>query len=175
MTAVRAILAALALAAGLAGPVAAGPMTAVPGYAKARLVGHWFEVARSPSVLEPDCQAVTADVASREDSRLTLKIACHKGRVTGPVLNIDGILAETDPGIFEMRFVHLREFGGLTLVVLWQAEDDSLAVLGTPGGEIGWVWSKSAKVDAATLALGRDRLAAAGYAAAAIRPVRQAP
>ncbi|MDR0809962.1 MAG: lipocalin family protein [Gemmobacter sp.] len=175
-------LAAWAIVAGLAGPVAAKPvrdptlpMQAAPGYEKARLIGRWFEVARSRSMLESDCHAVTADVETRDDSRLTLRIVCHKGSVTGPVLNIDGILVETDPGIFVIRMVRLQQFDALPLVVLWQAEDDSLAVLGTPGGQMGWVWSRSAEVDAATLALGREKLEAAGYAARAIAPVKQAP
>jgi apolipoprotein D and lipocalin family protein len=126
-------------------------------------------------MIEPDCQAVTSDVATREDSRLTLKIACHKGSVDGPVLPIEGILAEIAPGIFAMRFVRPQGFGGLTLVVLWQADDDSLAVLGTPGGQIGWVWSKTPVVDSTTLDLGREKLVSAGYKVGAIHPVKQAP
>jgi apolipoprotein D and lipocalin family protein len=185
MAAVRNILpwlAAWAIVAGLAGPVAAKlvrdpalPMHAAPGYEKARLVGHWFEVARSRSNIEIDCEGVTADVETRDDSRLTLKIACHKGSVAGPVRNIDSILVETDPGVFVMRMVRLQQFDALPLAVIWQAEDDSLAVLGTPGGEMGWVWSKSPEVDAATLALGTEKLVEAGYAARAIEPVEQAP
>lgn len=177
---IRACLTGAALALGLAGPLTAGPvrdlsvpMQVMPGYQKERLVGHWFEVARSPSMLEPDCQAVTADVETREDSRLTLKILCHKGSVTGPVLNIDGILVEIEPGVFQMRFVRLQEFGALTLAVLWQSEDDSLAVLGEPLGKIGWIWSKSASVDAEALARARDRLVSVGYAARSIKPVEQ--
>jgi apolipoprotein D and lipocalin family protein len=106
---------------------------------------------------------------------LTLKIACHKGSVDGPVLSIEGILAEVAPGIFRMRFVHPQGFGGLTLAVLWQADDDSLAVLGTPGGQIGWVWSKTPLVGSATLDLGRGKLVSAGYKAQAIHPVKQVP
>lgn len=172
----------LAVVAVLAGPLAAEPVRdpAVPMHAAAdyqmeRLVGPWFEVARTPSVMEPDCHAVTSDVASREDSRLTLKIACHKGSVDGPLLAIEGILAEIEPGVFALRFVRPHGFGGLTLVVLWQSDDDSLAVLGTPGGQIGWVWSKTAAVDPATLERGREILGAAGYKVSAVHPVQQAP
>lgn len=179
---IRASLVGAAIAATLAGPAAAGPvrdfsvpMEAVADYQKARLVGPWFEVARSRSLIEPDCHAVSSDVATREDSRLTLKIACHKGSVDGPVLNIEGIMAEVAPGVFRMRFVRPSGFGDLTLAVLWQADDDSLAVVGTPGGQIGWVWSKTAVVDAATLELGREKLVSAGYKMQAIQPVKHAP
>lgn len=184
MATVRNILIGLAagIAVGLPVPGAAGPvrdlsvpMRAVSGYEKARLVGRWYEVARSPSRLERDCHAVTADVETREDSRLTLKIDCRKGSVDGPVMEIDGILVELDSGVFGWRLVRLTQFGDFTLAVLWQSEDDGLAVIGTPGGELGWVWSKSAEVDAAALSLARGKLVAAGYAETEIRDVQQAP
>lgn len=151
------------------------PMTPVAHYPQARLVGHWYEVAQTPSPLELDCHGTTADVAPREDSRLTLKIACHKGSVTGKVLPIDGIMVETDPGIFQVRLVRLMELGNLQLLVLWQAEDDSMAAIGAPLGQVGWVWSKTAVPDPAQLAVARQALIAAGYRAADIHPVDQAP
>ena len=164
---------------GFAGPVAAQhmrdisvPVRGQPNYEKSRLLGHWFEVARSKSRFEYDCHGVTADVELRDDSRLTLKIDCHKGSVSGPVLDIDSILVEVAPAVFEMRFVRFRAFGHQTAVVLWQAEDDSLAVLGSPSGEFGWVWSKSVIIDQASLDLGREKLVAAGYLKHGIRPVK---
>jgi apolipoprotein D and lipocalin family protein len=150
------------------------PLNVVPDYDQSRLLGDWFEVARSESLLENDCQGVTAQVETRDDSRLTLKILCRKGRVTGPALNIDGILVELEPGIFQLRLVRLQQMGDLTLFMLWQAEDDSLAVLGSPLGQVGWVWSKSSKVDPDALALGIEKLLEAGYAEKAIREVKQA-
>ncbi len=147
------------------------PMRATAAYAKTRLVGQWFEIARSPSRLEPDCHAVTAEVETRDDSRLTLKIDCHMGSVTGPLLEIDGILVELAPGIFGLRLVRLSQLGDMTLVVLWQADDDGLAVIGAPGGDVGWVWSKAPNVDESTIELGRAKLVEAGYSARAIMSV----
>lgn len=168
----------ICVALAVAAPVAAGevrdnslPIRALPGYEKSRLVGRWYEVARTPSRIEPDCHAVTADVETRDDSRLTLKIECHKGSVTGPVLNIDSILVDLAPAVFRMRLVRLRALGEMTLVVLWQSEDDSLAVIGEPGGKLGWIWSKSPDVDAGTLSALTEELVAAGYSALAIQPV----
>lgn len=148
------------------------PMQIVVDYQKERLIGQWYEVARSPSRFEIDCHGVSANVETRDDSRLTLKIVCHKGAVSGPILHIDSILVEIEPAIFVMRFVRLRGFGDQTLVVLWQAEDESLAVLGSPDGQFGWVWSKTADVDDATLALGREKLIASGYNGQNIRAVK---
>ena len=177
MPSLRSVLKCLAIFAALAIPAEARPardtslpMQSLPEYSRARLVGQWYEVARSASVLEQDCHAVPAEVATRDDSRLNLKIACHKGSASGPVLPIDGILVDEAPGVFSLRFVRQQQYPMLLLVVLWQAEDDSLAVIGAPGGEVGWVWSKSPKVDPDVLAQGIETLIAAGYRAKGIRP-----
>ena len=147
------------------------PMVAMTGYESTRLVGQWFEVAQTPSFLEQDCHGTTAEVTARDDSRLTLKIVCHKSSVTGPILPLDGVMAQTDPALFEVRFVKLLELGNLTFVVLWQADDNSMVAIGSPKGEIGWIWSKSAQPDAATLVQAKAALVAAGYKASAIKPV----
>jgi lipocalin len=149
------------------------PMVAVAGFDKARLVGEWFEVARSDSVLEVDCHGVTTAIAARDDSRFTLKIACHKGRVGGPVLPIDGVMAEVAPGLYQVRFVRLPQFGNLELAVLWAAEDDSMVVIGSALGQVGWVLTKVATPDEAAMQVGVQVLVDNGYALGAISPVKQ--
>lgn len=149
------------------------PIFPVPGYDKARLLGDWYELAQAPTFLERDCHGTTAAVATREDTRLTLKIACHMGNTAGKVLPIEGIMVQTDQGIFELRLVRLLELGNISLVVLWQAPDDSLVALGAPSGEIGWVWSRSLTPDPALLQKARQALIDAGYQAKAIRSVDQ--
>ena len=151
------------------------PLVSINGFDQARLVGDWFEVAQTPSFLEQDCHGTTAAVALRDDSRLTLKIACHKTSLAGPVLRLEGILVETDPGAFQMRLMNLQELGNLPLVVLWQAADDSMAAIGAPGGEIGWIWAKSAHPDPQALEEAKQALIGAGYRVTAIRSVDQAP
>ncbi len=151
------------------------PLVPDAAYDQARLVGDWYEVARTPSFLEQDCHGTTMEVATRDDSRLTVRIACHKGSLSGPVLALEGILVETGSGVFQLRLFRLAELGNLQLALLWQAPDDSMAVLGAPRGEVGWVWSKSPHPDPAVLERAKAVLAAAGYRAKAIREVEQAP
>ena len=146
------------------GAALAGPMQAPANYDSKALLGDWFEVAATPNILEHDCHGTTASVAARtEDSRLELKIACHKGAVDGKVLPIEGIMVETAPGEFQVRFVHLSQLGNLFLVVLWQSEDGGMAVLGSPTGDVGWVWSRVPHPDAAALEAAKAILAGAGY------------
>lgn len=151
------------------------PLVAQAHYDQARLVGEWFEVAQTPSFLEQDCHGTTVVVAARDDSRLTVKIACHKGAVSGPVLPLEGVLGQTDTGMFQLRLVTLAQLGNLQLTLLWQAPDDSMAVLGAPLGEVGWIWSKSPHPDPAALERAKTVLVAAGYSARKIRNVEQAP
>lgn len=171
------VVTALAPTLALAAPVRdlSVPMIAVAQYDRVRLVGHWFEVAQTPGFLEQDCHGTTVDVATRDDSRLTLKISCHKSNLDGPLLPIDGVLAETDPGIYEVRLVHLLELGNMQMVVLWQADDDAVAAIGAPMAEIGWVWSKTAHPDPGLMKAARQALISAGYRPTAIRSVEQAP
>ena len=149
------------------------PMVAMPGFDKARLVGDWFEVARSASALELDCHGVTTDIAARDDSRLTLKIACHKGRVDGPVLPIEGVMVEVAPGLYQVRFLHLAEIGNLELAVLWAADDDSMVVIGSALGQVGWVLAKGQKPEDAAYQVGVKVLVDNGYAPGVIAPVEQ--
>jgi lipocalin len=149
-------------------------MIAVAQYDKARLVGHRFEVAQTPSILEQDCRGTTG-VATRDDSRMTMKIVCHKSSLDGPLLPVEGVLAETDPGIYQLRLVHLLELGNLQVVVLWQSDDAGTAAIGAPLAEIGWVWSKTAHPDPRLIETARHSLISAGYRPTAIRPVEQAP
>jgi len=139
------------------------PMVPPEGFAKARLVGAWFEVAATPWFLEKDCHGTTVSVASREDSRLVFKLACRKGSIDGKVLPIEGLLAEVEPGSYVLRLVRLPEVGGVPLIVLWQAEDDSMAVIAAPNGTVGWVWSKTAHPDPAALEAAKAVLAKYGY------------
>ena len=157
----------------IAGPVRdlSKPMFSVAGYDKARLVGEWFEVARSASPLEVDCHAVTTSIAARDDSRLTLKLACHKGSVTGKVLALDGVMAEVAPGLYQVRFVRLPQIGNVELAVLWAAADDSAVVVGAGTGQVGWVLTKAADPGSAVIAAGVQVLVDNGYDPAAIAPV----
>ena len=151
------------------------PLNAVADHDQSRLVGSWYEVAQTPTFLEQDCHGTTVDVATREDSRLTVKIACPKGSIGGPILRIEGVLVQTAPGTFQLRLFRLAELGNLSLTLLWQADDDSMAVLGAPRGEIGWIWSKHPHPDPAALDRAKDVLISAGYDPAAIRNVERAP
>lgn len=151
------------------------PLMAVPSYDRSRILGDWYEIAQTPTLLERDCYGTTVKIEMRYDSRLAMQISCHVGALDGPILPIDGIMVETAPGIFLVRLVRLAQMGDLPLVVIWESEDASLLALGAPRGEIGWLWARSAHPDPAVLDEARQALVAQGYRASAIRAVQHAP
>lgn len=169
----------LAAAMFLAAPIAAAeprrdpaaPLVPISGFNHAELLGDWFEIAQTPTILERDCHGTTSRVELRDDSRLTLRIACTVGFFDGPVLPIDGIMVETEPGVFMVRLVRLPQMGNLQVVVIWLAPDKSLVTLGSPLGDIGWIWGRSALPDEALLEEARQALVGAGYSPTAIRAV----
>jgi hypothetical protein len=87
----------------LAAPVRdrTAPTIAVAQYDKARLVDHWLEVAQTPSILSQDCRGAAVDVTTRDDSPMTTKIVCRESSLDDPLLPNEGVLAETDPGIYQ--------------------------------------------------------------------------
>jgi apolipoprotein D and lipocalin family protein len=143
------------------------PLAAVAGFDQSRLVGDWFEIARAESRLQIDCHSVTTRIEARDDSRLTLKLACHKGAPDGPVLPVEGVLVEREPGLFQWRLVRFSNLGEQYLAVLWAAPDDSVVVIGSPQGQVGWVLAKAQDTDpAAGIAILLDN----GYAPRSIIP-----
>jgi lipocalin len=151
------------------------PLIAMTSFEQGRLLGDWFELARTPTLLGRDCHGTTVRIEERDDSRLTLKIDCHVGRLDGPVLAIEGIIVEISPGVFVVRLNRLAQVGNLPLVVLWEDADAGLLVIGAPRGEVGFVWAREARPDPAALETARQVLVAQGYREALISEVPHAP
>jgi lipocalin len=149
-----------------------GLAMAQEGFDQAGLLGDWFQVAETPSILNLDCHGTTVKINTREDSRLEMRMACHKGALDGPVVPIDGVVVEVGPGIFQLRLVRLSHLGDLQLYVLDAQE--TMIVLGAPGYKVGWVWSREAQPDEASLAKAEAVLVANGYMAGTISWVEQA-
>lgn len=151
------------------------PLIALTTFEQGRLLGDWFEVARTPTLLGRDCHGTTVRIEERDDSRLTLKIDCHVGRLDGPILAIEGIIVEVSPGVFVARVNRLSQIGNLPLIVLWEDGDAGLLVIGAPQGEVGFVWAREARPDPAAFEAARQVLVAQGYRERAIATVPHVP
>lgn len=151
------------------------PLIAMTTFEQSRLLGDWFEIARTPTLLGRDCHGTTVRIEERDDSRLTMKMNCPVGRLDGPVLAIEGIVVEVSPGVFVARVNRLSQIGNLPLVVLWEDGDAGLLVIGAPRGEVGFVWAREANPDPTAVEAARQVLVSQGYRERAITEVPHAP
>ncbi|CAN5355354.1 lipocalin family protein [soil metagenome] len=128
--------------------------------------GKWYEIARTPNSGQRDCQAPTTEFTSKgAGAGFSVHQICRKGSASGAskVFNTTGqILAGAQNAKFKMSFL-----GGLKKQEYWvldRANDQSWAIMATPGGNFVWLLSRKAVMspDAFTQALARVK--ALGYA-----------
>jgi apolipoprotein D and lipocalin family protein len=129
--------------------------------------GRWYEIARTPNTMQKDCQGATSDFQGFTAGVFTVIETCHRGTPGGPAKTIKArakIVAASDNTRFRMAF-----FGGLIHQEYWildHADDDSWAVMATPGGNYVWLLSRRPVLAPAVQAAALARVAALGYSPA---------
>ncbi|CAN5433318.1 lipocalin family protein [soil metagenome] len=127
--------------------------------------GKWYEIARTPNAGQRDCEAATTQFTSKGASGFSVVQICHKGSASGPpkTFNTTGaIVAQTQNAKFKMSFL-----GGLKKQEYWvldRADDQSWAIMATPGGNYVWLLSRDAVMSPAVKAAALARVKALGYA-----------
>ncbi|WP_299965704.1 lipocalin family protein [uncultured Roseobacter sp.] len=131
------------------------PITASTRFTPEAIAGDWHVIAAYASPLWPGC----ADQLWQIDSAATearLMVRCG-GRV-----RLDAPLEVDARGVMQVRSGALDR-PARALWVMWLAEDRRTAVIGTPGGEMGWIVNRAPRLapDRATAA--RAIMAFNGY------------
>ncbi len=114
--------------------------------------------------MQKDCEGPTYDFDGWEGGNFTVVLTCHKGSIGGPpkVTRAKARLLKTsDKTRFRMSF-----FGGLVHQDYWipdHADDNSWAVMATPGGHYVWLLSRGPALPPAKLAAALARADALGY------------
>lgn len=128
--------------------------------------GNWYEIARTPNSGQRDCQAPTTEFTDRGDGQdFSVHQVCHKGSASGAAktFNTTGaIIAGTQNAKFKMSFL-----GGLKKQEYWvldRADDQSWAIMATPGGNFVWLLSRKPVMSADAKAQALARVKALGYA-----------
>jgi apolipoprotein D and lipocalin family protein len=127
--------------------------------------GRWYEVARTPNTMQKDCQGATTDFQGLSGSDFTMIMTCHKGVPNGPakVIRIKArILHPPDNTRFRLSFI-----GGMVHQEYWiidHADDDSWALMATPGGNYVWILSRQAAPTPVVMAQALARVTALGFA-----------
>jgi apolipoprotein D and lipocalin family protein len=127
--------------------------------------GRWYEVARTPNTMQKDCEGATTDFAGWTDGGAFVAVeTCHKGSPDGPAKTVRikaKVLRAGDYTKFRMSFL-----GGIVRQEYWiidHADDNSWAIMGTPGGNYVWLLSRKPSLPAPVLAGALSRMDALGY------------
>ena len=147
------------------------PMVVVTSVDLDRYLGRWYEIARFPNRFERGCEDVTADYGLREDGQISVINTCVK---EGMAEAIEGQAWVVAPGRLKVTFVPW--LGGLAAGDYWVLHlepDYSMAVVGAPSGNFGWILSRGAKLPGEKMDRALGVFAANGYDTAQLEIVVQ--
>jgi apolipoprotein D and lipocalin family protein len=161
-----ALFAALAFGAALAAAlpaVADAPQPTRPVSANL-YTGRWYEIARTPNMMQGDCNGSTTDFAGWTGSQFSAVQTCHSGSATGPAhsVTVSGhVLPQT-----QNTKMQLAMLGGLMTQQYWildHAADDAWLIMATPGGHYVWLMSRAPVLTPAARAAALTRIQQFGF------------
>ena len=128
-----------------------------------RFDGRWFEVARTPNRNQPACTRLQIDVTASGDAYSVVNTCT---RASGDPRVVRATASPLNDSNNRLRFRAQGGAAGFIGVsqefwVLDRADDYSWAILGTPGGNYFWLWTRSASPSNRSALLARVR--ALGY------------
>jgi apolipoprotein D and lipocalin family protein len=126
--------------------------------------GRWYEIARTPNRNQPTCTRLQIDIAPGSNGAYGLTSTCN--RASGNPQVSRSSATSLNSANNRLRFRATSGAAGFVGVaqefwVLDRADDYSWAILGTPGGNYFWLWTRSANPANRAALLARVR--ALGY------------
>ncbi|MEM6934466.1 MAG: lipocalin family protein [Pseudomonadota bacterium] len=109
-----------------------------------RYQGLWYEIARYPNRFEEGCVGVTAEYALNDDGSVKVTNTCREGSLDGPSDVAEGraTLTSTEGDKLEVGFVPWLPFAVGDYWILDVTDDYSVAVIGAPSGDYGWILAR---------------------------------
>jgi apolipoprotein D and lipocalin family protein len=154
---------------------AAVGMSVVQSLDLPRYMGRWYEIARIPNSFEKGCAGVTADYALQDDGTIRVVNSCHSGDVDGPLRQVEGQARVVAPGKLKVGFVKWLPFAEGDYWLLDVAPDYSVAVVGAPKGNFGWILARSPAISPKAMQAAVAVMAANGYDTDRLELVKQGP
>ncbi len=99
------------------------------------MAGRWYEIARTPTAVNRDCQAGTTDWTPAGAGKFKVTATCRTGSINGPARVMSATVRITDPVTHAK--VRMMMLGGLVASDYWlidHADDYGWLIMGTPGG-----------------------------------------
>jgi apolipoprotein D and lipocalin family protein len=129
-----------------------------------RMPGRWYEIARTPTPINRNCQGGSTDWAADGPLRFKVTALCRKGSPTGPAQTLGGKVRVLDPKTnAKVRFAL---FGGLLSQDYWifdHADDYSWLIMGTPNRTFVALFASSPQMPPAARAQALDEVMALGF------------
>jgi apolipoprotein D and lipocalin family protein len=165
-------------AVGVLALVASGPAFAkapepVRPVAPSLYSGRWYQVAQITKTDPHVCAAATDDFMPDGHGGLSGIATCHEGGPSGKAHQYRAkitIVAGSHDAKFKMSF-----FGGLISQEYWvldHADDQSWALMATPGGNYLWLIARQPSLDPKVRQAAVTRIAALGYDITRLKPAR---
>ena len=126
--------------------------------------GRWYEVARTPNVMQRACLGATSDFQDFSHGAFSVVDTCHEGSPSGPAKVLKAhakMVAGSENTRFRMAF-----FGGLLHQEYWildDSDDGAWAIMGTPGGNYAWLLARRPVLPPAEMSAAMARLRQLGY------------
>lgn len=153
----------LCLALGLAASVQAAAPDPKKPIDFDRMMGRWYEVARTRNDRQRDCYAAWSQWTLDGSGKAKVANHCRKGSPTGrdDVVNASARLVDARRARIHMTFY----FGaiGQEYWILDHADDYSWSIMATPGGNYVWIFSRKKNLSAGERDALVDRAVAFGY------------
>ncbi|MBX7248456.1 MAG: lipocalin family protein [Caulobacteraceae bacterium] len=128
-----------------------------------RMMGRWYEVARTANDRQAGCHGAYSDWVRTGAGRATVTNHCHKGSPGGP----DSVFRSTARLVDAARAqISMGFFLGAVNQEYWvldHADDYSWSIMATPGGNYVWVFSRQKSLPAAQRDALVARVKAFGY------------
>jgi apolipoprotein D and lipocalin family protein len=160
------ILIGAALCASAAGAALAAAQPPAKPVSTAFYSGKWYEIARTPNSGQRDCEAPTTQFTSTGAASFKVRQVCRKGSASGAAktFNTTGKIVASQPknAKFSMSFL-----GGMKKQEYWvldRADNQSWAIMATPGGNYVWLLSREAVMAPAAREAALAKVKALGYA-----------
>ncbi len=128
--------------------------------------GRWYEIARIAEGKERRCGFATTDFAGRHGGGFSVIQTCHEGSADGPAHRLKASLRIL-PAAGGAK-VKMGVLGGLVTQEYWildHADDDTWALMATPGGRYLWLLARRPALAPPERAAAVARIAALGYQA----------
>ena len=152
----------------------APPLDVVEGVDLQRFQGQWYEIAKLPRVTQADCTGTTARYELRNDRELVMTNACRLGHLAGGHHQVVAAGRVPNPTIPAKLSLEFGGFFGDYWIIDLDREGYNYAVVGHPTRQYLWILSRTAKLDAATLASLVERARQKGFDVSRLEYTKQA-